>query len=220
MNFTTKYCDYLNLFKELPDDSIPLIVTDPPYGKRYRELYKGLARESKRVLTSNGSLIVMMGEYNQLQMLNDMNNYLNFQRNITYYMKGSKAVILEKRIRNKKKELAWFCKSNNPMHKGLVDDLIISETKCKKHHVWGQPVEPFKAILNMFPYKGSIVLDPFMGGGAVGIAALEMSHCFIGCDSNLKAFKETSKRLNNYVTKNKESFIWKDYQTQSVNQVY
>jgi len=65
--------DCLELLKELEDDSIDLIVTDPPYNKVYDTkvqslsniLFKGfiqdLVKELYRVLKPNGSLYLIMG---------------------------------------------------------------------------------------------------------------------------------------------------------------
>ena len=189
------YCDYLKFLKKLPDNSVSLIVTDPPYGLRFKSLYQGLARESQRILTPNGSLFIMMGEYHLLSLLNEMAKYLNHQRNIALYMEGSRAILKEKQIRNKKKDIAWFCKSNKPLIRDSIADIFVSKSKDKEYHKWGQPVNVFSYIIEKMSFKNSLVVDPFLGGGTIAEAALLLDRKFLGCDNDLLAFKRSQERI-------------------------
>ncbi len=73
-----KCCDYLELFKEIPDESIGLALTDPPYGINYsnnytskpHEVLKGdegkfsylaLGKELYRVLKNNTAIFIFTG---------------------------------------------------------------------------------------------------------------------------------------------------------------
>ena len=46
---------------EIPDNSIDLIFTDPPYGEEYLPLYQELAKLAVRVLKPGGSLVFLVG---------------------------------------------------------------------------------------------------------------------------------------------------------------
>ena len=45
--------------KEIADNSIDLILTDPPYGEQYLPLYQELAKLAVRVLNPGGSLVFL-----------------------------------------------------------------------------------------------------------------------------------------------------------------
>jgi len=53
--------------------------------------------------------------------------------------------------------------------------------------------------------KGDIVLDPFMGSGTVGIAALQTGRCFIGVERVREFFNLSEKRINSEL--NQGSFV-------------
>jgi predicted methyltransferase len=47
---------------DIPDNSVPLILTDPPYGDEAAPLYEWLALWARRVLIPGGSLICYTGQ--------------------------------------------------------------------------------------------------------------------------------------------------------------
>ena len=49
--------DSINLMAALPDNSVDLILTDPPYKKESIYLYDELAREANRILKPHKMLI-------------------------------------------------------------------------------------------------------------------------------------------------------------------
>ena len=53
--------DFREKGKEIEDNSIDLIFTDPPYSEQYLYLYEDLARLAVRVLKPGGSLIFLLG---------------------------------------------------------------------------------------------------------------------------------------------------------------
>jgi predicted methyltransferase len=56
--------------KEIEDNSIDLIFTDPPYGKEYLSLYQELARLASRVLKRGGCLVTYVGHIILDEVLN------------------------------------------------------------------------------------------------------------------------------------------------------
>ena len=55
-------------------------------------------------------------------------------------------------------------------------------------HPTQKPVELFKAYIRNSSKQGSMVLDPFMGAGTTGIAALALGRKFIGIEENADYF--------------------------------
>ena len=55
--------DFEVIGKNIPDNSIDLIFTDPPYGSEGLELYEKLGRLANRVLKQGGSLVTYAGQY-------------------------------------------------------------------------------------------------------------------------------------------------------------
>ena len=52
-----KQGDFRDVSKDIPDNSVDLIFTDPPYSKEYLPLYEELAKLAIRILKPGGSLV-------------------------------------------------------------------------------------------------------------------------------------------------------------------
>jgi site-specific DNA-methyltransferase (adenine-specific) len=49
--------------------------------------------------------------------------------------------------------------------------------------------------MRRFVFPGQVIVDPFMGGGTTGVAALELGATFIGFDVDQGAINTTRTRL-------------------------
>jgi site-specific DNA-methyltransferase (adenine-specific) len=58
-----------------------------------------------------------------------------------------------------------------------------------------KPVELMEHLVNLVTFKGQTILDPFMGSGSTGIAALMLQRKFIGYELDYKYFEISKKRL-------------------------
>lgn len=59
-----------------------------------------------------------------------------------------------------------------------------------------KPVGLVRNFLEQSVTRGETVLDPFMGSGVVGIAAMELGANFIGCDSGQRSFDTAGLNLD------------------------
>ncbi len=67
-----------DLIRGIPDGSVDLIFTDPPYAKDYLHLYAWLAEVSVRVLKPDGFLFVYCGGYSKAAVMELLNAHLEF----------------------------------------------------------------------------------------------------------------------------------------------
>lgn len=65
---------------------------------------------------------------------------------------------------------------------------------ARKNHLTAKPVELVRDLLAIAP-AGAHVLDPFMGGGAVGAACLETGRTYTGIELSPEYFAVSAKRL-------------------------
>ena len=63
-------------------------------------------------------------------------------------------------------------------------------------HVTVKPVRLIKHLINLFSVPGQIVIDPFMGSGSHGVAAIEADRSFIGIEREQHYFNIASNRIN------------------------
>jgi site-specific DNA-methyltransferase (adenine-specific) len=64
-----------------------------------------------------------------------------------------------------------------------------------KLHPFQKPEEAMVYLVNTFSNLGETILDPFMGSGSTGVAALKMGRCFIGCEEIRGHFETAKQRL-------------------------
>jgi hypothetical protein len=64
---------------DIPDNSVAMVLTDPPYGNHAEQLYRWLAQFAARVLVPGGSLICLTGQGcldRDMQIFGEHLNYL------------------------------------------------------------------------------------------------------------------------------------------------
>lgn len=63
-----------------------------------------------------------------------------------------------------------------------------------REHITQKPVDLMRAMVEVCEPAGT-VLDPFMGSGTTGVAAVESGRCFIGCEQNPEYFSIACRRI-------------------------
>lgn len=191
--------NFIELCDNIPDNSVDLIFTDPPYDQKNLELYYYLGELALRVLKDGGSLITYVGTYDIPTILDLVwnNTELKYWWIICVKHTGAHAHMMQRKIFVYWKPMLWFVKGNKLME-GLesLPDYIESKPGDKNLHEWGQStVEAEHVISKLTVGKNQVVLDPFMGSGTTGIAALRLKRKFIGVEIDPEKFEIAKKRI-------------------------
>jgi site-specific DNA-methyltransferase (adenine-specific) len=72
-----------------------------------------------------------------------------------------------------------------------------NETDEKIEHITVKPIILISHLIKLFTKRGQLVLDPFMGSGSHGVAAIESDRKFIGFEIEKKYFDIALKRIDN-----------------------
>ncbi|MBR1645210.1 MAG: hypothetical protein IJ774_05780 [Selenomonadaceae bacterium] len=179
---------------EIADNSVDFIITDPPYPKEFLPLYENLSKVAARVLKDGGSLICMTGQSYLPDVIRLLLTSLNYHWCLSYVTMGDKTQIWKSRVHTAWKPLLWFVKGE---YKGdwLGDDVVTSTNKDKTFHEWGQSFGGMKTLIERMTYPDDIILDPFLGGGTTGLAALKSGRKFIGVDIEQSCVDITKTRI-------------------------
>ena len=62
-------------------------------------------------------------------------------------------------------------------------------------HPCEKPADLLQHIISTSTRPGAVVLDPFMGSGSTGLAALSLGRDFIGCELDDRYFRSASEKL-------------------------
>jgi 16S rRNA G966 N2-methylase RsmD len=188
--------DMWELGKNVPDESVDLIFTDPPYAEKYLYLYEELLRQSERVLKQGGSLVIVAP--NQLDkifaMLSDVK--LNYAEIIAVHQNGSTPKMWKNGIWADCKFLVWCFKGDKPTKFHDLSNFVESEPVSKHNHDWEQSTVEAMHMIKPLTLEGMTVLDPFMGSGTTGLAALKLTRKFIGIEISPLHYSIAQTRLS------------------------
>lgn len=191
--FVADICDGL---PEIADESIDYIITDPPYPAEYIPLYGELSKVAARVLKQNGSLIVMCGQSYLPQVIDRLRGEMNYHWCMAYVTPGGQSPSLfQKKVNTFWKPVLWFTKGK--YNGDYIGDVLKSPVNAndKRYHEWGQSLGGMQDIVEKFTDAGQLILDPFLGGGTTGVAAVTMGRKFIGTDIDKKNIDISMERI-------------------------
>ena len=217
--------DCLNIFKNIPDSSIDLICTDPPYkimsrgnsgnagGMFLKDInmkgkvfdhnsisVKEYAPEFYRVLKDGKHMYVMTNHINLIEMLNTFTDAgFHFIKNLIWD-KGNK--IMGAFYMSQYEYVMFFRKGHGyPIRNCGTSDILrypnIKQSNGDEgnFHDTEKPVDLMKCLIENSTDKGDIVLDPFMGIGSTGVAANQSERDFIGIEIDKKYFDVAECRI-------------------------
>ncbi len=223
--------DCLLKLKELPDNSVDLVITSPPYNLGNNH-HTGNIRHNPY----NDSLPELEYQDNQIRVLAELFRVVKPEGSLFYNHKnriknGSQITPYEWLLKTKwiiKQELVWFNGSQNfdkirfyPMTERVYWLAKSSNTKLfnainhhdffewsavgtKKEHTRAFPEKMVMDILQCFP-EAKTILDPYCGSGTVGVVAKQTGRSFIGIENNPVYLEIAQKRIN--VTKEQLELI-------------
>jgi len=186
--------DAIEGFKMIPDHSIDLIFTDPPYTKKTMYLYSLLAREAKRILKKGHYLFSYCGNYFLPDVLERFHAHLKYHWLIVEPHTGTHPIHWERRIVNGYKPILMYS-NGPPIYKCILPDMIKGGGKDKRFHKWGQHISLPLRIIDKFTRKGDLVLDPFLGGGTTAQACKLLERKCRGFELDPESYQIAKDRI-------------------------
>ena len=216
--------DCLEVMKDITDGSVDLIVTDPPYrtisgGKKSTKWKSGY---STSVLSENDGKIFEHNDINHLDWLKEsyrvlknnshiyiMTNLLNLftiqQLAERVGFKTHNLLIWEKNNANANRWYMKNCEYVLFMRKGNAKTINNPSSKTvhkfnniigNKLHPTEKPVELMELYILNSSKEGETVLDPFIGSGSTGVAAVNLNRKFIGIELDNNYFEIAKEKIN------------------------
>lgn len=200
--------DCFEELKKLPDGSVDLLLTDPPYGD---DTHYGF---SKRTIANNESpLVGLYALHLSYRVLKpdaaayfffDIKHYPFIVAFVETYTKyGIRSVIVWNKMRigmgygiRPQHELIFALEKGKPNYKDLGFPNVLSypRTDCV-HHIHQKPVELLERLIEQTTLPGNTVLDPFMGSGSTAVACQRLARHFIGIELNADHFVRAQERV-------------------------
>ena len=187
---------------KIEDNSVNLIFTDPPYNRESLPVYKDLMRFAEAKLKPGGSLITFAGHYALPEIFEYMkSDILQFWWILCVKHMGGKTKMWKQGIFVNWKPLLWFVKGDKPNIAAVatqgINDYIESIPPDKSLHAkgWEQSTVEAEWMINYLTTEGQLVVDPFLGSGTFGKAALRLGRNFIGYEIDTDEFNKAKANL-------------------------
>ena len=222
MTYELLHGDCLELMKDIPDESIDLVVTDPPYkttsrgssggtggilkeeinkrGKVFKHNdieFNEWLPELYRVLKDTGHAYIMSNNKNLKNMLMEIEN-VGF--NIYKTLIWAKNSPITNMYYMDSHEYIIFCrkgKAKRINNCGTKSVLNVDNPRNKVHPT-EKPVELMEVLITNSSQEGELVFDPFMGSGTTGVACLNTNRNFIGIELDETYFNIAKERIENH----------------------
>ena len=187
----------------LPDESVDLIFTDPPYSKDYLPLYEWLGAEAERILRPSGFLLLMCGGsyLNQVFRALDLSGLEYFWK-YEMLMQGKNGGVIRPRgnakvpIISRSKPIIAYTKDGGFPRTGTLG-VWTSSGADKRFHHWGQDVGSARYFIDCFSAEGDLICDPMVGGGTTAVACQLINRRFVGFDLDMEACRTSQDRIMN-----------------------
>ena len=223
MNVKLYNDDCLNVLKEIDDNSVDFILTDPPYniardnnfhtmgrkGIDFGEWDKGFDLFSyidllPRVCTKNANVVI----FNSWTNLGEIAKYAESKgfviKDMLRWEKSNPmprnrdrrfVVDYEVAVWLTMPKAKWaFNRQSETYDRPLFKGSLVSGNE-KTAHTTQKPIWLMKEILQVLSNEGDTVLDPFMGSGSTGVACKELNRNFIGVELDKQYFDIATKRI-------------------------
>lgn len=226
---------------ELPDNSIHLMVTSPPYNvskvydndlslKEYVRLLNRVWKETYRVLVPGGRACINIANLGRKPYIPLHSYVIEGMQKIGFLMRGE---LIWNKASSASTSCAWgsWISASNPVLRDIHEYILVfskdsySRMKQKKENTikkcefleWTKSVWTFPAVsakkighpapfplelphrlIQLYTFKGDVVLDPFAGSGTTCLSALIDKRNYIGYDNNSDYVELAKERINNY----------------------
>jgi site-specific DNA-methyltransferase (adenine-specific) len=214
-NTTLLLGDCLERMKDIPYESVDLVLTDPPYnmtktGNSCRpnympggEILDGIPPNPTEWMSGVYGVLKEGSHFYTFCNKNDIRDYLNAADSVGFHFHNIINMIKDTNMPNR-----WYLKFTEPVlmfKKGKakpINDLtsrdyesVIMPKGNSKRHPTEKPSKFMEKLVSNSTKHNELVLDPFMGSGTTGVAAMNLGRKFIGIEKNPSYFQIAKQRI-------------------------
>ena len=219
--------DCLEHIKEIPDESVDLVITDPPWGidlqkkrgpraKEYAtfddregkekiKLYKEIGLELWRVMKPGSHLYIFFGIqfYKEIYHVLSMIGFDVREVPCLWIKEGGTFTNWEYKPMPQYENFFFAVKviegHARQLKEQTTDVFTYTRTRVNRIHPTEKPIELMKRLITLSSAKDEIILDPFAGSAVTLIAAAILERRAIGYEINQELYDAAFRRLSSYV---------------------
>mgnify|MGYP002614479647 CR=1 FL=1 len=204
------------LLRQLPDNSVDLVLTDPPYGIDYQSAWRtdrsqwkpkilndkkpflAFIPELRRVLKPTGCAMIFTRWDVQQAFIDEMERSGLRVRSVLIWDKLAHSMGDLKRAYGSRYESILFHSGDGFHFPGKRPQDVIACPRVapnKLVHPNEKPVELLETLISQVTAGGDLVLDTCMGSGSTGVASVNIGRSFIGMELSDDYFDIASNRI-------------------------
>ena len=204
--------DCLELMKNIPDGSVDLVLTDPPYGidfqsnfrkNKFNKIENDIAvnaeflDECKRVLKDTGAFYCFTRWDVYPSWIEQIRKRFKVKNCIVWFKRGGGLGDLKKGYIYNHEFIIYCAEKNHRLNGKRRNDVFefAKDAPSTYVHPTQKPISLLKEIIERSSNDGGVVLDCFMGSGSTGVACVNTNRNFIGIELDDGYFEIARKRI-------------------------
>lgn len=216
--FTLAQLDAVAFLRTLPDDSVDLLVTDPPYQSLEKHRAIGTTTRLKNSKASSNQWFDIFPDARFPELLAEVHRVLKRNRHFYLFCNAEtmfvvkplgeaagftfwKPLVWDKQkigmgyhYRARYELILFFEKGKRKLNDLGIPD-ILSAPRVWRGYPTEKPAQLIETLITQSTQKGELVVDPFMGSGSAGVAAVRHGRRFLGNDTCDEAVAISRARL-------------------------
>ena len=204
--------DCLELMKNIPDGSVDLVLTDPPYGIDFQSNFRKnkfnkidndntvnaeFLDECKRVLKDTGAIYCFTRWDVYPNWVEQISKRFKVKNCIVWFKRGGGLGDLKKGYIYNHEFIIYCAEKNHRLNGKRRNDVFefAKDAPSTYVHPTQKPVSLLQEIIERSSNEGGVVLDCFMGSGSTGVACVNTNRHFIGIELDDGYFNIAKKRI-------------------------
>jgi len=197
--------DCLEVMKEMPDECIDCIITDPPYGIEYYSNRYVSGNPHDKIIGDKSFLLPIDELWRLLKPSGAIFSFYSHKKplldtrlkNVIIWVKNNwTAGDLYGDFGNQYECIGFLPKDNFKLrNKKRYSNVWFFDRVPPKFHPTQKPIGLISRIIECGSREGDIILDPFLGSGTTAVACKRLGRKFIGIEINQEYCKIAEERL-------------------------
>ena len=215
--------DCLEVMREIPDGSVDLLLTDPPYNVSMRSNFHTMGRKGVDfgewdhgfdqsewlrlacVKVRKGGSAIIWNDYKNIGVMRDVLEAEGFTvKELIMWRKTNPMPRNRDRLYVTSVEIAlwavkgkgWTYNRQRDTYENAIFEYPVVNHK-KRIHPTQKPLELFEDLLRIHSNEGDTVLDCFSGGGTTAEACLRLNRNFIAVELDESFVEVSNQRITN-----------------------
>jgi len=196
--------DFRTTLSDLIPGSVDAVITDPPYPREYLPLWSDLGEHAAKWLKPGGILAAMSGQTHLPEVIMRLGEHLDYHWTVAYLTPGGQAVqVFPRNVNTFWKPVLIYRNGDGPKPEwfGDVTRSDVNDNDNRRQvgggdRRWAQSESGMADLIRRLTRPGELIVDPFMGAGTTGVAALALKRRFTGCEISAVDHATAAGRLS------------------------